>query len=1337
MEEYARGDYKEAMASFAKYLRRFPKDVEILRLLAAARLEIPEPNGKHLLLGMQILERALAIEPEHDATQRRLMEVYRDLGRNLEARRLAEKVLVRNPKDEEALWTLAVVLERTGEFQLAIDTAERYLRLRPDDLKGHLLVVSVMKSLEKSDEEILERARQVVRSRPDERVYRLVLAHAQVLVGRNDDAREELKAVADAMLDDTRSLEVLAQDLQRVGLLQESVGVLDRIALRSPQSPLHLLLVRHWYSTRKYDAIVRRVDRLEEEGRFMEPEMEAFAALALARLDRAEEARDRLSRIRSREQPDEAAAWRSLVSDFALEGAQTAKEKVRAGQSAVQKLPDSGYSHFCLARAWEDAREPILAIEQYGEAIRRWPGWIEPLARCANLLAETGRLESAAALTEVAHRIDPQEPRLRRVWALVQAWQLPRMSNEQLEMLQKDLSNLDEPEFIPLAVGTLVRLGKPEEATSLVRGALDPGHTPERSTLLTLARVCDLGGLPLAEPCLRHYEERFGRTAELGAYRALRSVPEKGRDGAIQVLEEERKKSAEPDSPEWAMARIRILDGADSDDALEQCREISERFSENLEVQSTLLASSLAWRDPPIVERAIALVKSVSGEAGLTWKMNRARLLLLDNDRPDPARVQEALELLREVVARIPDVPRIRYLLAAALERTGDVQGAIDQLDQAIAASAGPFRADMLFRTADLYRKMHEFDSARERLERIATETGAGAAMRIEAARRLIGTSDYEPARAALAAFQAQDPDMEKSRLLLLAETEEKLGDLESAERLVETLMQSPNALVLQFAAGFYQRHGRAALASEALERLADVGLQPWQVEAVRAEFESTRGRTGPMFDHYDAALKLEPKRGQLWYRCLSLSALAGERARFEDYLDRARRALPEDALLEKVATQREGVVAAVGDELTAKVVHDVFAHPEAADACLEAIRVVQSDGALLRRKETADRVAALAKDQASSQALHALAIELYAGAREAEEVVRLAQLMEERFPWSSDASRLLARFLLLTDRPAEALPPAEEWARRQGGREPRSASFLAAVHLELGNSWKAQQILEPLTKQDIADPELDRSIHLLLWQAQIRQSREPQALAEYRTFLKKGPAWRQVGLTLGASVLKDEASAARWIDAVAADIGPDELSQRYVLMAAWAQLARRAKNKDVPLARLRALLEQIGARDDLTADQSYSAGVMWEAIGDPSRAEKLYRQALAKKADHPLAANNLAMILVRSGRASEALELAKMIVAAYPKSLEFRDTLAQVLHGCEQWDAALDELATCRETDPENPRWPVAMLDMLLQTPNRRVAAEKLLAEIGEKFRRPLDGEWEARLASLERQLQ
>jgi tetratricopeptide (TPR) repeat protein len=124
----------------------------------------------------------------------------------------------------------------------------------------------------------------------------------------------------------------------------------------------------------------------------------------------------------------------------------------------------------------------------------------------------------------------------------------------------------------------------------------------------------------------------------------------------------------------------------------------------------------------------------------------------------------------------------------------------------------------------------------------------------------------------------------------------------------------------------------------------------------------------------------------------------------------------------------------------------------------------------------------------------------------------------------------------------------------------------------------------------------------------------------------------------------------------------------------------------------------------------SFFTGTLEELVGNPKKAEELYRKALALDPNFAPAANNLAYLMLQNGEDSNAaLALAQIARQKMPDSASAADTLAWVYYHKGLYGFAADLLREALQKDPDNATYHYH-LGMVYQKQKNQLEARKHL---------------------------
>ncbi|NBC13691.1 MAG: tetratricopeptide repeat protein, partial [Gammaproteobacteria bacterium] len=145
------------------------------------------------------------------------------------------------------------------------------------------------------------------------------------------------------------------------------------------------------------------------------------------------------------------------------------------------------------------------------------------------------------------------------------------------------------------------------------------------------------------------------------------------------------------------------------------------------------------------------------------------------------------------------------------------------------------------------------------------------------------------------------------------------------------------------------------------------------------------------------------------------------------------------------------------------------------------------------------------------------------------------------------------------------------------------------------------------------------------------------------------------------------------------------------------------------------AILEDAAAAGSADTETYLLLGALALGRQDRAAAMAAYREALARTPGQPLAANNLAVLLVEDDP-REALRLAKLAERASPHDPEIQDTLGVALLAVGEAKAARRVLARAAQASP-NPTIAYHYARALVAVAEPAAAARRLLPLLGQDF--------------------
>ncbi len=115
MAAYERGDYPTALENFKKYLNNNSNDADATYAYAVSRSMVPTPDMRHLMDAKSAFNRYLELRPGDAKAEHQLLDLYRQMGYEVEAASTADNLLAKDPTDIPALEAKAHALDQPLE----------------------------------------------------------------------------------------------------------------------------------------------------------------------------------------------------------------------------------------------------------------------------------------------------------------------------------------------------------------------------------------------------------------------------------------------------------------------------------------------------------------------------------------------------------------------------------------------------------------------------------------------------------------------------------------------------------------------------------------------------------------------------------------------------------------------------------------------------------------------------------------------------------------------------------------------------------------------------------------------------------------------------------------------------------------------------------------------------------------------------------------------------------------------------------------------------------------------------------------------------------------------
>jgi len=1332
------GDHEKAASLLAGYLQRGPagtdKYIEALRYYIISREQAELPNGQHFAETLAALKLLVGDQPDSLEDRRHLLRLYVKLERRPEALDTANAILSNRAhpewaKDLETLEIKSEVLTRLLQFREALNVAHDWTQAAPLDVKAQMARLSLRSRVGQPADAIVADAQALRAAHPGDPRFEFLVGYAYSLSDADADSRGQavswLKTAATRpdLSDDLTQL-IVAQ-FDNIGMPDESMDLLQKLVKRGAAPEIRHTLARRCWELGRWDPAVSLLADLNPSDPKADPTLLAMKAMSLANLGKADEAAACRSALAARTQAAPQ-AWTLLLRRILDNATLDDKDVVAKCRAALSVDLQNPYLAYYLG----DAEFRLLEFDLAGEAWRVSaaldPTWGVPATRLVEVLLRQGRPEQARWLAFDAYRhshtAGPAIAMARAYAASMSAGGAGQ--TDELFKLTGEIQNKLPGEEATLLIRIQLQCERKEkpEAVKTARDALGRTPVPPEPFFLTLATLSRRFALGIEDECFSRCEQAHGLTAALAYGRAIDHLLSADPNPAagLRQFDELAARAGKSQSVEWRLARARYSDLIRDPGAKAAWVALGDAFPDDLSVQRAVSSAKAVQGDWVVMEQTIDRLRSLAGEKSLAWRLAKARLMV-GSARNDGDNEQGAV-LLNDIIKEQPALSEPRVLLALALVKMNRVDGAIEQLSQAVKLE--PYSVPLALQLASLLQSRGDFERVQHELDRVIPQLHSPA-QRHQAAMLLTQQGNSEQATQLLEHAQTQPSGGEGSEDLLLAVLYRKQREFDKCEAVVKKLLGHPNLATIQFAASLYASQGRRADAEAVLSRLDSLKLAPAIKELTWGNYCAEAADLPGATRHFETATAQAPTNPAAWRLLATAQAAAGKVDAAMATVDRGLGALPANAALKAVKAHSDVLLQAGGSDELRPIVLFVLRDPLNGETAIELLGMLVEASKTNDMELLASRLQQLTERHPDFLPAQIQYADCLAAMDRHEEALAVAQHALTAFPDSPEPARLAVRLCAAAGRWSEMEAAANAWRTRSQEDAMAADVALAQAQMGLRHYESAMAELRPYLAGAGADPHRYADL-ITTYSISAVKSDQAQVAADLLWPLaEKSPDWRVRWIVVAVS-RADTTEALRWLDRVAAVIPADGFDQRVALAEAFALLGERGKDAQIT-GRSAELFARICADPKATAPAVLAAAGAAERRGEVASAESLYRRALGLDPNLWVAQNNLAVLVARhGGDVKEAAAHAAAAAQLEPRKATIRDTLAEVQSKAGDVKAAADAEQMAIKLEPLNPKWRVRLAQYLLDAGDL-VASQKAIQALDDRrldFRELATGE-------------
>ncbi|MEO1583861.1 MAG: tetratricopeptide repeat protein [Planctomycetota bacterium] len=1325
---YAQGDLDRAADRLTLFNNRRPGDPEVTLALAAARGTRPGAPPSDVQAAAVLAATAADLMPGSIEPAALEVRLRLRLGQSTELLAAAERALAIDPTLAEANTARVQALAALGRRDEAREAAEDFAEADPTNPDAHRIVLILLTNIEPAavaTRQAADYADRLITEHPEDPAFIVLAAQAFAQIREPDRARDTVARLLEPAIADALEPSQLADGTQLLDILGRRADA-DQLLARfldagNVPPDIAAVAIERAFKQGRTDLAAERARRAIERADAPTPSLIMWAKLT--GLDTPNAHPQSPTPQETPIDPTREPSFETtLIAGLeALEAGDPAAAAQAFDRARAQDPSETLAAHL-LAAALERLGNPGGASVIRERVLRTAPDYSITRLMHVRALLDQRRPTEAAAVAAAGLRIEPNSGGLALALALATAEraEIGRVPRDEISRALELAEAFDTPgdgdaaqaanPATPIHARLLIAAGRLTDAEAVIRRYLD-APIADAAAALALADAARTAALPIAADLFASASEaaKADPSTILGIANRLH---DDGRTGDARALLDEA--ANRPGAPRaFRLARAVFLDRTESPDALAEFRALFTEFPDDPIVHSLILQSQAAWRSEPLVTAAVAAFQTATAQTSDAWRVHEARRLLQFEDTEQ--RAAEAVRLLEPVATGPAASPRALTLLADALQRLGDNDASIRQLERA--ADADTDNPAMLLRLAWRLHAAGRIDDARRRARSLAAiePVDIGTRRARVALLETVGLID-DAARDADRLEETGSP----ADLALAAAIAARAGDDASLDRRLKSL-EANTALSdasLATAGRILIQTGRVQRAFELIERARPETDTPGFARAeagiLLAALQTERG-VQRLRDAW--RLSGDPQDAATLARTLAARGQSGEASELIAQAQAAaeRSDQPDTGLdLLRAAIDAQSVGLSSDD-----------AAPEAVAATLEAIerslspQTTANDSSLPEDRRLEDR---LLEDLRWVTTRHptyypawALLTDRLRAAGRIDEAIETATSAARLMPTDPRPARLAVGVLLGVEPVTRALGAARDWQTRARPASYEADTTAAALLVRLGRNDEASQLLERWAGRIEGDPAAPPVLIRLYAATLVIEGQAPLARELFARRIERDQRWLQHQSELARDLLAyyDRPEDARaWLQSTPESDDPDIALRR---AQAALDLADRTGSDADTQAAIAAGQQAADAAAPSIGPANLLLAQAHRLQGDHARAAQLARDAARAEPDRPTAWLLLAHALIDAqAPASEALDAAQRAIDAGGNNGPRLDALGRAhLHAGDPTTAE----ATLREAlafDPNNPAARVTLAEALAAqgrgTDSERILRDTLL---------------------------
>ncbi|NQT01995.1 MAG: tetratricopeptide repeat protein [Planctomycetes bacterium] len=1286
---YDEQNWEEAVENLGRYLAVTRDDVPALLKYAEAQLKIKPSKRKNIQQAINAYRVVLRADENNSKAIMQLTEVYLMMGMPGEAeliagrwletetnddpelRRMLALALAQQRKFTEAAAQLNTILQKHPDQILAYETLGQLTERRPDDISdfppehwfnkavnnnpSSALAYIVRAGFYRRSEDgakalaDLEQAEKLDLSDPN---VELRLASEFIIVNDLDKAEQHLTAVQAATPTDQRLWQVWAE----LALKSQSREKMLKIA----EAGLKELSSQPWD--------------------FMPIATELF--IRSGQLDRAADC------ISEMNQKDVAPMEVAFLEGFLAAERGHLFEAINYWQESMGLGNTSPQVRLALSSVLSRLGNTQSALRHLRILVSENPNLVTGHLALAKLLAQTENWAESARHAATAMQLFPGNPEssLRYLQAQIQlratgsagesaqSWQ---GIEKQLSELEKIFDNLPEVKLLQFQLA--LRQGNYADARALVAQMKKDHPSHIKIAMAEVELLVAQDKTDEAILILFKTLEEFPQAVEPVRYLAILLDRQGDQEKCEAIIKDALERIDQPVNQRTLGLLLAefYTRWNQKDNVYLLLNRLAQKLPEDIPLKRWLLLCKQVIEDPEKAQQLVNDIKLLEGEEGWQWRYEQAIIWFSSDDFE--ARYAQIVSLLQKNLQANPNDQASRILLAAAYDRSGELQLAISTYREGVSRSPDDLRI-IIPTVAALY-KAREYDEAEQLLKRAGDSQQKIYNPQLQKLQLQshLRRGELSSASDILQDFIRSDPNNQVNRFnLALLRIQQAKFD-QARELLDELKAQSPDSLpftYVQIRLSILQNKPNEAL------RICDElvnNLNNASAYILRARTYTTLKLIDKAMEDYEQATNIEPDNIEVWMAKSEFYRSVGQPDKAIADMQKALSLASGDIRIQKQAISLLLESGDADNVLQGKTILTEALKSNPDDIYL---RLYKANSLLMENtaQATEDAVPILqeiTEDQPEISRAWVLLGQISLGKGQAEKAMETAFRGLSHTPNDKALLWLKARAEAVRS-PVQAIPTLKALLEADPNNTDATL-LLAKIYIAVEEPEKAVNLLEPQLVSRVGTSE-ERRIKVALAVALHKNGNKADAQKHFDSLLQSEP--------------DDPAPFLNQVALLSAERLWSQLNQKVV---EWygnhpkdshtlINIARNltAINDSQAKKTAEDILRMILKNESDSIEAMTALAILLQTSGRSDESFPFYQRVLQLKPDNLIAINNLAWLMCEDkGRFQEALELAQRGLNISPNYIDLIDTRGVIYYQLGEFDKAVEDFTMCIKLYP------------------------------------------------------